>query len=534
VARGGSRARALALGALLLGEGLVLGVTFDSASAERLPPGWWTSVLGLAGAAMPAAAAILAAIVLVTWSTLRRPSPSPSPSPSSSPSHRRLPFLLLHLVSFIALYLLCQRLFDEQLPPPARPGVVVAGWLASAALLAITWLGSLVPLGRVPSLARTYRAPLGGAVALGVAAFAVGRLSQGLWLPLRRATFALSAAALRLFLPDATVDPASLTIGTDLFEVEISAECSGYEGVGLTSVFVLASLWLFRDRWRFPRAFLLLALATAIPWLANAGRLVALVALGTYVSPDLALGGFHSYAGSILFCAVALGIVAVALGSPWFSRVPRAEARAAGPNPAAPYLVPFLALVLAGMIARAFATAGSEPLYPLRAVAAVVALAAYAPRLRAIAWRPSALAAPMGISVELAWMAIAWVLPGGAGPAVAAPPGSAALAVRLGTTVVVVPIVEELAFRGFLARRISAADFGAVPAARLSVAGVLVSSLAFGLLHQRLLAGVVAGIAYALVYRWRGVLGDAVVAHAATNAALVIAAWLTGNWGLWL
>ena len=42
----------------------------------------------------------------------------------------------------------------------------------------------------------------------------------------------------------------------------------------------------------------------------------------------------------------------------------------------------------------------------------------------------------------------------------------------------------------------------------------------FSALHRRLLAGTVAGGAYALVLLRRGELSDAVVAHATTNACL--------------
>lgn len=59
------------------------------------------------------------------------------------------------------------------------------------------------------------------------------------------------------------------------------------------------------------------------------------------------------------------------------------------------------------------------------------------------------------------------------------------------------------------------------------------SSLLFGLLHQRLLAGTLAGLVYGLAVYRRGELGDAVVAHAVTNGLL--AGWVlgTGSWELW-
>ena len=108
------------------------------------------------------------------------------------------------------------------------------------------------------------------------------------------------------------------------------------------------------------------------------------------------------------------------------------------------------------------------------------------------------------------------------------------LAVRTAAAVITVPIAEELAFRSFLIRRLMSRTFQSLGAREYSVAAVLISSLAFGALHgDRWLAGFIAGLAYAFVFLRRGSTGDAVVAHATTNALL--AAWvLTGSrWFLW-
>ena len=60
------------------------------------------------------------------------------------------------------------------------------------------------------------------------------------------------------------------------------------------------------------------------------------------------------------------------------------------------------------------------------------------------------------------------------------------------------------------------------------------SSVLFGVLHGRLwTAGVIAGMLYAWAYQRRGKIGDAVLAHAVTNALLAIGVLLTGDWRLW-
>ena len=107
------------------------------------------------------------------------------------------------------------------------------------------------------------------------------------------------------------------------------------------------------------------------------------------------------------------------------------------------------------------------------------------------------------------------------------------LVFRIVGSVVVLPLVEEAAFRGYLLRRLVAADFRAVTPERFTKAAILISSFLFGLLHEQWLAGTLAGLAYAAVYRLRGRLFDAVLAHAVTNGLITIAALTSGNWGFW-
>jgi CAAX prenyl protease-like protein len=100
--------------------------------------------------------------------------------------------------------------------------------------------------------------------------------------------------------------------------------------------------------------------------------------------------------------------------------------------------------------------------------------------------------------------------------------------------VVTVPIAEELAFRGYLARRFLRRDFDSVPFTGLTALSIALSSVAFGLMHgQQWGVGILAGLAYAFALRWRGRMGDAVVAHAVSN--LLLAAWVLGfgDWAQW-
>jgi CAAX prenyl protease-like protein len=219
----------------------------------------------------------------------------------------------------------------------------------------------------------------------------------------------------------------------------------------------------------------------------------------------------------------------------------RAKVEAGGVvNPAAEYLAPLLALVGSTMVGAAL-TAGFDATYPVRVLATAAALWAfrrrYAVQSRPVTWT----AVAIGVAVFAVWMALE--------PGVAAPGADGAIPAALGRlpefwaaywlifrvvgSVVTVPIAEELAFRGYLTRRLIDADFSAVPPGRFSWPSFLISSALFGALHGRWLAGMLAGAAYALAYYRRGRLADPVVAHATTNG--LIAAWVLapGRWSLW-
>jgi CAAX prenyl protease-like protein len=100
-------------------------------------------------------------------------------------------------------------------------------------------------------------------------------------------------------------------------------------------------------------------------------------------------------------------------------------------------------------------------------------------------------------------------------------------------SVLVIPIVEELAFRGFLLRRLIGPDFTEVSLRPFDVKAFLLSSLAFGAIHQSVWVGALAGMLYALAQNARGRTGDAILAHAVTNAILTGSALLGGRWAFW-
>ena len=522
-------------GVLLLVEFAVLAASFDAIPRVTDSHRWWVQILAHAGIVMPFATAVMTATVLLGGSRLRA---ELAASVALVPERRRWPWLVGHLATFTVFFWLTGVVFGST---AGRP---VSGWWAALWVLAgVTQVAALAAAALPPSVlvtvARRGLALLVGCAAVGAVAWGAGQMTGEWWVPLSRSTLWLVSKLLTLVVPDAFVRPDALTIGTPEFPVTIAARCSGYEGIGLIWVFLGAYLWIFRATLRFPHALLLLPLGTAAIWLANAIRITALIWIGSAVSPEVALGGFHANSGSLILCVVALGIASLAQRSTFITRPGARPATVGVQTPVAAYVTPFLLAVAAAMASGLATRDGFDRFYALRVLAAGAALWAFRRQYSPWRWRCSSAAVGTGIAVAVPCILLAPAAGAGSGATAAAlvtmAPGWATLWIlcRLVGAVVTVPLAEELAFRGYLARRLVARDFERVPLEHLSWLAVLGSALAFGMLHHRIIAATVAGIAYGLVARRRGFLADAVVAHATTNALLAVWVLWTGNWALW-
>lgn len=303
----------------------------------------------------------------------------------------------------------------------------------------------------------------------------------------------------------------------------------------LVVAFAALYLWAYRSELRWPAVLWVFPLGAALSYVFNIARIVLLILIGSWRG-ELAVQGFHSVAGWFSFGAVALAVVAAS--QRWWSTArresPAPPARAS--NPAAFYLLPLLAIIATTMLTRIIAP-NADALYPLRVVAAAAVLWLYRGRLAALRWRGCGWAVTAGVATFVMWIA----LEPSAMSAAVDPNGLAGLAseaaapwlpVRIVGYVLIVPLAEELAFRGYLMRKLIAADFETVPLGRFSWLSLLGSSLLFGSLHGRWLAGTLAGLIFAAALYRRRELADPIVAHATVNGLLVACAVATGRWEL--
>lgn len=411
-------------------------------------------------------------------------------------------------------------------------------WFGSGLVTGILSVLLIVPPRALPPLLRRNAAALGFACAIGAVAFVAGRTAtSNLWDPLRVSTLHVSHALLDVVSDDIVLREDEFILGTNDFLCRISPECSGFEGIGLILVFLGSALWIFRQEFRFPRAWLMLLIGVPFVWLANSVRITTLIWVGTWISPRLAAEGFHSIAGITLFCVIALGMLTFARRSRFFSRVEFEP----GPNWTAVYLSPFLVAVAVALLLSAFSS-GLDTLYPLRTAGVAGFVFLWRDRLPKIRWRPTLIAWQHGVAGFLIWMAALYIRQGApTSVEVQSEWQSLPLAwatfwilFRIVGTVWMAPLTEELAFRGYLMRRLCDADFSRVPLERVSLLAICASSLLFGITHPLWIAATLCGLLFAAAQIRGRSLSDAVGAHAVTNGLLVAYALATGDWSVWL
>ena len=145
---------------------------------------------------------------------------------------------------------------------------------------------------------------------------------SGLWQidAITRATFSAVIWLSDLVGMTVTADASTHMLGHGDFFIKVNQSCSGIEGLALISTFLGGYLWLFRRQLAFPQVLVILPLALAMSWCLNVVRITGLAWIGLNVSPELAVEGFHSHAGWLMFSVLAVGSIFAVQSIPWFQR----------------------------------------------------------------------------------------------------------------------------------------------------------------------------------------------------------------------
>ncbi len=447
------------------------------------------------------------------------------------------PALSLQLGGMILLMLPWLYLHDG-----AAPSVVygaLALWVGGLTLAAVgtawliapwpVWIGAFRQAGLVPAVA----------LALAVATPEIAELAQRIWDPVTEITFAGVGWVLHSLGYVVEADPSIKLIGIAEFGVLVGRQCSGVEGFMLITGFLGFYMWLFRSELRFPAALILLPVGLLLSWTFNVVRIAALILIGHHFSPSLAVNGFHSHAGWLMFTILSISTAAVAHRIPALHRpvdaarpaTPRAAPLPFTQDPVAASIFPFFVFMLSALLANTFSHVPGLA-YPFRAIAMAAALALFLPVWRNLAWRLDLVSIAAGALIGAAWVVTA---PTGSEPELAAALGGLGgtafvvwVVARVIGTALLVPAIEEGFFRGYILGRIAGED------GQLwrIVLGLAVSTALFAALHDRWLAAALAGLVFAVLKLRSGRVADAILAHAVANAIIAAAAMAAGDWSL--
>lgn len=450
----------------------------------------------------------------------------------------RILWLLVHAALFAPLALLSFSFYGNH-GLQWSTTVLAALWLLVAAISTASLLQALAPWAYWRDAASALGVSwIYAGAAAAVATYAI-HWSDELWATSSALTFHGVVWLLHPFIPSLTSDSSTQVLRTGRFAVQVSDVCSGLEGMGLLLAFCCMWLVYFRKEYRFPRALIIIPVGLALLFALNVLRIAALVLIGDAGSPGIAIYGFHSQAGWIAFNAAAGGLAFVSLRTKSLTRHGDEGSRApSGGNPSAAYLVPFLCVLAIGMLTQAVSS-GFDNWYGLRPCAAVVALWVFRDTLRRIDLRFTWRALAAGLVATVLWLAAAhFLLAPTAMPAQleAMQPWDRALWIltRALAAVVTVPITEELAYRGFLMRRIRTADFESVRYADCGRWGLWGSAIAFGVGHGAMwLPGILVGLLYGGLAMRTNRLGECIAAHMVTNGLIVVSVLVGQQWQLW-
>ncbi|MGN0933566.1 exosortase E/protease, VPEID-CTERM system [Falsigemmobacter intermedius] len=452
---------------------------------------------------------------------------------ASDPPDRRAKWMHFAGVALLLLPLFIG--LGQDLSPWFR--ALAAVWLTGALLAS---LGGLCWIAPARAWSAALRPVLPALVLISIPAFfapEITQVFQKLWTgdaTLTLVTFYLVSGLLQIVNGTVLSDPSSLVIGAGEFFVRIAPECSGVEGLALVGGFLLLYAALFRHQIRpLPYWLIVVPLALLASFVLNILRIAGLVLIGINGNPHLAVEGFHSYAGWLFFTLLALLLIWAAQSLPWLRKNPLPRERGAGMRSdwLAARMLPFIAfMVISALVMAAFPH--PELGYPLKALVMAGALLFFLPALRRHDWRPALLPVLAGLVVGLGWwlgntrdeaagetlLAQLTLLP--------APILGLWVLCRAAGTTLLVPVIEELFFRGYLQSRLS------LPGPAGAVIGLVATSLLFGLLHGRILAGFLSGLVFGALMLWRGRIADPVWAHIAANGLIAAIALITRDVGL--
>ncbi len=214
-------------------------------------------------------------------------------------------------------------------------------------------------------------------------------------------------------------------------------------------------------------------------------------------------------------------------------------------------VLPFILFLILTTCQGRFGLASHFWFYAVKTLIGIALIAWMWSRVKEMRWRMSWEACGVGLACFLIWVGLDGVIPRlGAllGDAAEEKPWQwnpfefftdhPALAwtfvgIRVLGSTLIVPPLEEVFYRSAVYRYWVAPNIESVPLNRFHFKAFCATSILFGVVHQEWLAGIFCGAAFQWLVLRKGHLGDAMTAHAITNALLGLYVVWTDSWQFW-
>lgn len=191
---------------------------------------------------------------------------------------------------------------------------------------------------------------------------------------------------------------------------------------------------------------------------------------------------------------------------------------------------------------------GKVPMYPIKTLAVLALLIWVWRRLPKFCVKAPLASVGVGMVVFVLWVGLDPFFPWLEGRRFTCPPRTGGvdphairpdvlsylwISVRLFGGAVVVPIMEELFWRGWLMRWIIDEQFTRIPIGRWQAKAFAITTIAFAIVHPQVFVALFAGVIYGWwVVRTKS-LWDVILAHGVTNLILYTWVLVKGQWYWW-
>lgn len=363
--------------------------------------------------------------------------------------------------------------------------------------------------------------------------------NNGIVWPIKWSTFELINALISSLYSDYIYDIETLLIGTERFSVILRFGCSGIQGITLfiTTAIILYLLEIKNLNISKLRLSIYLVLGVIFSFIGNVFRISALIALGTHGHEKWALGSFHSYTGIVLF--LILMITFFIIINHFHSKSPYILTLKPFlfENSASPFLIPFVCLLIGSLFLKIL-TPSWDWWYPLKVCVLFCILLLYIDKYKKImSIKFSVYPILLGLIISILWVTIPYQNSNGSQVNDFMDTTTSLkiiwLIFKILGSALIIPVIEELAFRGFFLRFLINRDFNHVKIGTYSFISFAISSIVFGILHHHLWAGIISGCLFNLITYYRRNLFDSILCHSVANLSLSFLIIYYGRWDIW-